>query len=66
MLGTTKDKNRALLVDVIDIGTKYLGDQALNRLELYDAEFGKKKIEIYEESEFPDLEDSLKNWFNVG
>jgi isochorismate pyruvate lyase len=65
VLGTTKNKNRALLIDVIDIGTKYLSEHALNRLELYDSEFGKNKIEIYDKTELLELEESLKEWFNV-
>ena len=65
VLGTTKNKNRALLIDVIDIGTKYLSEHALNRLELYDSEFGRNKIEIYDKTELLELEESLKEWFNV-
>jgi superfamily II DNA or RNA helicase len=67
VLGTTKNKNRALLIDIMDLGLKYLSDHALSRLELYDLEFGKNKIEVYGdlESEFLELEESLKEWFNV-
>lgn len=65
VLGTTKNKNRALLIDIMDIGVKYLSDHALSRLDLYDLEFGRNKIEIYDESEFLELEESLKEWFNV-
>lgn len=65
VLGTTKNKNRALLIDFVDIGTKYLSEHALSRLELYDSEFGKNKIEIYDKTELLELEESLKEWFNV-
>lgn len=63
VLGTVANKNRALTIDLLDMGTEYFSDHGLNRLEMYDEVFGKKKIEIYESDELAELEESMKNWF---
>lgn len=63
VLGTAENKSRALTIDLLDIGTEYFSDHGLNRLEMYDEVFGKKKIEIYESDELAELEESMKNWF---
>lgn len=65
MLGTTKNKKRAIVIDVLDLGNKYFSEHSLNRLEVYEEEIGNKRIEIHEEGDWLDIEDSLKEWLYV-
>ena len=52
MLGVTKNKKHSIVIDILEFGIKYFSEHSLNRLDVYDQEIGKRRIEIYESNEW--------------
>jgi superfamily II DNA or RNA helicase len=65
MLGVTENKKHSIVIDIMDVGNKYFSEHSLNRLEIYDQEIGKKRIEIYESKDLFEIEETIKDWLNV-
>lgn len=67
VLGVTENKKKALAVDIIDQGVKYLEDHALQRIQAYEEKTGVENIDVIEFSDniVSDLEDYLINWFEL-
>lgn len=65
VLGSTEKKKKSIVIDILDIGSKYFSEHSLNRLQIYDEEIGKKRIEIYEKLDLPEIESSIKEWLSA-
>lgn len=65
VLGATLFKKHSAVIDILDIGNRYFSEHSLNRLEVYEHEIGKKRIEIYNDTDWLDFEESLKEWLHV-
>lgn len=64
VLGAVAGKSKAVIIDIMDTGAKYFSEHSLNRLETYDKEMGRDKIEIYEENDLESVEESLIEWLS--
>ncbi len=62
ILGAIEGKTKALMIDIMDVGTKFFSKHSLNRLEVYNTQMTKDRIEIHMENEYEFLEDSMKDW----
>jgi superfamily II DNA or RNA helicase len=64
VLGAVECKDRAVVMDIMDVNCEYFSDHSLNRLEVYSDEIGDDRIECYEDDDLSDVEDSIKSWFD--
>lgn len=64
VLGAVECKDKAVIMDIMDIEREYFSDHSLNRLEIYSETIGDKRIECYEEDDMIEVEDSIKSWFD--
>lgn len=62
VLGSTKDKKRAAVLDIMDFSVEYFSSHSLNRLEVYEKEIPDNRIELFEPGEFRELESKMKKW----
>jgi superfamily II DNA or RNA helicase len=65
VLGATENKKHSIIIDILDVGSKYFSEHSLNRLEIYDNQIGKKRIEIYGSDDWSEIEETIKDWLNV-
>ncbi len=64
VLGAVENKSRAVILDIMDIQEDYFSDHSLNRLEVYSESVGSDRIEVYDETDLLDVEQSIKEWFD--
>lgn len=66
VLGAKEGKTRALFIDLIDFFPKYFASHGLKRIEVYENNIGKEKIDILRENEKLEkkLENYMKKWFD--
>lgn len=64
VLGSTENKTRSIVMDILDIGSKYFSEHSLQRLELYDEQIGKNRIEIYNDGDWTEIEESIVEWLS--
>jgi superfamily II DNA or RNA helicase len=65
-LGTTKEKKKAITIDLIDI-SDYFSQHSLSRVQVYEEQVGLENIEIFDSLDgefYSDLRESLTNWKN--
>jgi superfamily II DNA or RNA helicase len=68
VLGTTEDKSKAVIIDIIDIEDKYLSDHSLSRINVYERSVGRVNIDVveYDDPEFESIvTEFLRNWFEI-
>ena len=64
VLGATDTKTRSIVIDILDVGSKYFSKHSLERLELYDEQIGKNRIEIYNDGDWIEIEESIVEWLS--
>lgn len=64
VLGVTKDKTKAAIIDFMDSGVDYFNEHSLNRLSIYSEEMGDKNIEVYDGHQLSFLEEGMSEWLN--
>lgn len=68
VLGTTKNKDRSVIIDFIDIYDAYFSEHSEARLSTYVNAIGKKRVGILDTSAddcFSTLESWIKKWFRI-
>lgn len=67
VLGVTETKKKALAVDIIDSGVRYLDEHSENRIYTYENKVGVENIDVIEfgPNFATDIEDYLINWFEL-
>ena len=65
VLGTTADKTRAFIIDIIDIYKDYFTDHGMNRIRTYEYAVGLDKVDVFEinDSMMDGIKQSLLEWF---
>lgn len=64
VLGAVEGKDRAVILDIMDIESEYFSNHSFNRLDVYSGEIGDDRIECYEEDDMKEIEESIKAWFD--
>lgn len=64
VLGAVENKTKALTIDIMDIEDVYFSDHSTNRLEAYVETVGNERIEIYDEFDLKEVEESIREWFD--
>ena len=64
VLGAVENKDRAVIIDIMDVESEYFSEHSLNRLEVYSQTIGDSRIECYEDEDMREIEESIKSWFD--
>lgn len=64
VLGAAEGKDKAVIIDIMDIEPEYFSDHSLNRLEIFAENIGNDRIECYDEDDMTEIEESIKAWFD--
>lgn len=64
VLGAVEGKEKAVVMDVMDIEPEYFSNHSSKRLEVYSENIGDDRIECYGEDDMSEIEDSIKSWFD--
>ena len=64
VLGAVENKSRAVTIDIMDIEENYFSEHSLNRLDIYSESVGADRVEVYDETDLIDVEQSIKEWFD--
>jgi superfamily II DNA or RNA helicase len=64
VLGAVENKSRAVTIDIMDIEDNYFSGHSLNRLDVYSESVGSDRVEVYDETDLLDVEQSIKEWFD--
>lgn len=64
VLGAVESKEKAVILDIMDVEEVYFSDHSLNRLNVYAETVGNSRIECYESEDMKEVEDSIKSWFD--
>jgi superfamily II DNA or RNA helicase len=64
VLGAVESKEKAVIIDIMDIEEIYFSDHSLNRLNIYTETIGKSRVECYESEDMKEIEESIKSWFD--
>ena len=64
VLGAVENKDRAVIIDIMDVENEYFSEHSLNRLDVYSETIGDSRIECYEDEDMGEIEESIKSWFD--
>lgn len=66
VLGVTKDKDKALIIDFFDLFSEYFTEHSMARMQVYEDSYTSKGVDIFNVSDvdlFTQVEQEIKNWF---
>lgn len=64
VLGVVENKSKVVTIDIMDIEENYFSSHSLNRLSVYAESVGDDRVEVYEETDLLEVENSIKDWFD--
>ncbi len=64
VLGAVENKDKAVIIDIMDVEPEYFSGHSFNRLEVYSETVGDERIECYEDEDMSDIQDTIKSWFD--